>query len=252
MNDENVRLHQLCELISSDPAFASEVLTVANSAFYAPRYPSTSIMQAIAMVGATRLQGMCVTVGVRAYLGKAMNSPAMRNLWRHNLACALIAERLAKAGSIDKDVAYTSGILHDMGRIALAVLQPKPYAELLETHHGTPASVLDAERALFGMDHCETGRQLISDWKLPESFAAVVADHLSPRNMDGAWNMEELIKVSCAIASAVGFAAFPGCEPPSYTEVLDQLPARERKAFPIDAETLRQEVAENIHAVESV
>jgi len=113
-NNENVQLHQLCELISSDPAFASEVLTVANSLLYAPRYPSTTILQAVAVLGANTLQGMCVTVGVRAYLGKAMSYPAMRNLWRHNLACAIIAERLAGAGDIDRDLAYTAGILHDM------------------------------------------------------------------------------------------------------------------------------------------
>ena len=51
-NNENVQLHQLCDLISSDPAFASEVLTVANSLLYAPRYPSTSIMQAVAVLAA--------------------------------------------------------------------------------------------------------------------------------------------------------------------------------------------------------
>ena len=72
-SDENVQLHQLCDLISSDPAFASEVFTVANSLLYAPRYPSTSILQAVAVLGANTLQGMCVTVGVRAYLGKAMS-----------------------------------------------------------------------------------------------------------------------------------------------------------------------------------
>src|SRR4051812_40075478 len=44
--NENVQLHQLCDLISSDPAFASEVLTVANSVLYSPRYPSSSILQA--------------------------------------------------------------------------------------------------------------------------------------------------------------------------------------------------------------
>jgi hypothetical protein len=38
---------------------------------------------------------MCVTVGVRAYLGKTMSYPAMRNLWRHNLTCAIVAQRLA-------------------------------------------------------------------------------------------------------------------------------------------------------------
>ena len=114
-NNENVQLHQLCDLISSDPAFASEVLTVANSLLYAPRYPSTSILQAVAVLGANTLQGMCVTVGIRAYLGRQMNLPAMRKLWRHNLACAIIAQRMAGAGFIDSDQAYTSGILHDIG-----------------------------------------------------------------------------------------------------------------------------------------
>ena len=68
---------------------------------------------------------MCITVGVRAYLGKAMSQPAMRGLWRHNLACALIAEQLAVLGLAEKNFAYTAGILHDVGRIGLAVLQPE-------------------------------------------------------------------------------------------------------------------------------
>jgi HD-like signal output (HDOD) protein len=251
-NNENMQLHQVCDLISSDPAFASEVLTVANSLLYAPRYPSTSILQAVAILGANTLQGMCVTVGVRAYLGKSMKLPALRNLWRHNLACAIIAQRIAATGFIDRDFAYTSGILHDVGRMALAVLQPTAYAELLETHHGTSISVLEAERKLFGLDHCETGRQLIVDWKMPENFEAIVADHLCERRTDGAWDVGELIKVSCALASAVGYAAFPGCEPAACADLLDQLPARERRGFQADTESLRKEIAENIRAIEAV
>jgi HD-like signal output (HDOD) protein len=251
-NNENVQLHQLCDLISSDPAFASEVLTVANSLLYAPRYPSTSILQAVAVLGANTLQGMCVTVGVRAYLGKTMSSPAMRRLWRHNLASAIIAQRLAAVGFIDKDMAYTSGILHDIGRMALAVIQPIAYAQLLESHRGSAVSILEAERGLFGWDHCATGRQIITDWKLPDSFDAVVADHLAARRTDGAWDVAELIKVSCAMASTLGYASFPGCETRSYTELLDELPARERRLFYADGEILKHEVNESIHAIESV
>ncbi len=251
-NNENVQLHQLCDLISSDPAFASEVLTVANSLLYAPRYPSTTILQAVAVLGANTLQGMCVTVGVRAYLGKAMSFPAMRNLWRHNLACAIIAERLAEAGFIDKDLAYTSGILHDIGRMALAVVEPKGYAALLETHHGDAASILGAERELFGWDHCETGRQLIGDWKLPDSYEPVVADHHLARHAGDVWDVSELVKISCALAGTAGYAAFPGCEVAEYSAILDQLPARERRMFQADLETLRQQIADSIHAIESV
>src|ERR1035438_2859824 len=77
-NKENAQLHQMSDLISSDMAFASEVLTIANSLLYAPRFPASSILQAIAVLGANNLQGLCLTVGVRAYMGKTLNQPAMR------------------------------------------------------------------------------------------------------------------------------------------------------------------------------
>lgn len=250
-NNENVQLHDLCALISTDPAFASEVLTIANSILYAPRFPASSILQAVAVLGANHLQGMCLTVGVRAYLGKTLNQPAMRRLWRHNLACALIAEQIASLGLLDKDIAYSSGILHDVGRFALAVIQPGDYAALLETHRGPASSMLAGERELFGWDHCEAGEHLIADWKLPSDFSSVVAEHHRPRQ-DAVWGLAELTKISCQLADAVGFPAFPGCQSPSYEELVALIPGRERSQFPADHQTLAAEVANSIHAVESV
>jgi putative nucleotidyltransferase with HDIG domain len=252
VSNENVQLHQLSDLVSSDPAFASEVLTIANSILYAPRYPSSSIQQAVAILGANTLQGLCIAVGVRAYLGKSMSHPSTRGLWRHNLACAIIAERLASMGFVGKGVAYTAGILHDIGRTALAVIQPQEYATLLGTHRGSANSILESERKLFGWDHCETGKQLIADWKLPLDFEAIVAEHHYARRMDGAWGLAELIKVSCQMADAAGFPAFPGCAAAPYPFLLDELPARERRLFHADIETLVSEVASGIHAIEAV
>jgi len=250
-NSVKVPLHQLCDLICSDPAFASEVLTVSNSLLYAPRYSSTTIEQALAALGANTLKGMCVTVDVRTYLGNAISHPAMRNLWRHNLACAMIAERIASAGSIDKDTAYTAGILHDVGRVALAVIQPRGYAALLDKHHGPAASMLLAEREMFGLDHCQAGRQLIADWKLPKSFETVVADHHSELRSDSSWNLVALVRVSCAMASAIGFAPFPGCAAAKYSELFRELPEREQNLFHPDTETLTGEIARSIDAIES-
>ncbi len=251
-NSEVVQLRQLSDLISSDASFASEVLTVANSLLYAPRFPAQSILQAIAVLGATNLQGLCLTVGVRTYLGKTLNIPSMRDLWRHNLACAFIAEQLAATGFIDKDVAYTCGMLHDIGRLALAVLRPNEYGALLRTHDGTAGSILQGEKELFGWDHCEAGRQLITSWSLPAEFEIVAAEHHVPSSQDGAWGINELIKMSCRMADAVGFTAFPGCESTPYPDLLEELPARERKRFHGDAASLAFEIANRIHAVESV
>jgi putative nucleotidyltransferase with HDIG domain len=251
-HNENVQLHQLSDLISSDPAFAGEVLTIANSMLYAPRFPANSILQAIAVLGANNLQGLCLTVGVRAYMGKALSHPTMRAVWRHNIACALIAEQLAAAGFMDKDIAYTSGVMHDIGRLALAVFRPQEYGYLLGSHIGTAASILKAERDLFGWDHCEAGRQLITDWKLPQDFEPIVADHHTPHEKDGPWGMAQLTDVSCRMADTAGFAAFPGCEVTPFPDLLDELPARERRLFHSTVDTLAFEVAKKINAVESV
>jgi HD-like signal output (HDOD) protein len=251
-NNENVQLHQLSNLISSDPAFASEVLTIANSLLYAPRFPASSVLQAIAVLGANNLQGLCLTVGVRAFMGRTLKQPAMRAIWRHNLACALIADQLASVGFMDRDIAYTSGVMHDIGRLALAVIRPKEYSLLLGSHSGPPASILEAEREIFGWDHCEAGRQLIIDWKLPAEFEAIVAEHHAPRQKDGSWNMADLINVSCRMADTAGFPAFPGCEATPFPDLLEELPARERRLFHTEIEPLTQEIARKIDAVEAV
>ncbi|MGA3262701.1 MAG: HDOD domain-containing protein [Terracidiphilus sp.] len=251
-NKENVQLHQMSDLISSDMAFASEVLTIANSLLYAPRFPASSILQAIAVLGINNLQGMCLTVAARTYMGKALNLSSIQVIWRHNLACALIAEQMAAAGFMDKDIAYTSGILHDIGRLALATVRPKEYSALLGTHGGSGVSILQAERDMFGADHCGIGHQLIVDWKLPSEFDAVVFEHHSPRRPDGSWSVAELIKVSCRMADTAGFPAFLGCEAAPYADLLAELPARECRLFPLEVETLASDVANRIQAIGSV
>jgi putative nucleotidyltransferase with HDIG domain len=252
VNRENVQLHQLSELISSDPAFASEVLTVANSPLYALRYHASSILQAVAILGGNALQGMCITVGVRAYLGKSMNQPAMRLLWRHNLACAVVAQLIATDAEFDKDTAYTAGILHDIGRAALSLVMPKEYSALLSTHKGSNNSLLEGERNLFGVDHCEAGLQMIQDWKLPAEFESVVAEHHDPIAPDNVWNLAELVKVSCAIADAAGYPSFAGCEAMPFDQLRAGLPEQALGKIDADIGVLSAKISDAIKHIESV
>ena len=244
-------MRQLSEVISSEPAFCSEVLTIANSLLYAPRYPVTSMLQAVAILGIHNLKGMCLTVGVRAYLGQALANPVMRSIWRHNLATALIARELAIAGMLDRDTAYTAGILHDLGRLAFAVLRPAEYILLLEQHAGTAESMLAQEKTLFGEDHCCAGAHLVREWKLPSEFEAVVLEHHSSRQPD-AWLLADLVRVSCKMADAVGFPAFQGCAVSPYTEILDELPKRERSLFAGSLNQLAFKIGTSINAMESL
>lgn len=251
-NDENVQLHHLSDLISSNPAFAAEVLTIANSLLYAPRIPVSSILQGIAVMGANELKEMCLTVGVRAFLGKSLSLPAMRDLWRHNLACALIAEQLASAGFLDKGIAYTSGVLHDIGRFALAVVRPKAYAACWRPIPAPQAAFLSASGSCWDGIIVTQGPASLSTGSSLRISKRLSRKHHSPRQINGAWGMSELIKVSCRMADTAGFRAFPGCEVTLYSNLLDELPPRERRLFDTDVESLVSTVAGKIQAAESI
>jgi HD-like signal output (HDOD) protein len=249
-NNPDVSMRKLSDLISTDPAFSSEVLTIVNSPLYATRSPSNSVLHTIAVLGTDSLKGICLTVGVRAYLGKSLRQESLRAIWRHSLACGLIAQQLAAAGSMSKDASYTAGVMHDIGRLALAVIRPKEYAALIMAHSGSPSSMLKCERDLFGFDHCEAGRHLIADWKLPAEFEAVVSDHHCTRQKEGPWRLPDLIKMSCRMADTIGFSTFPGCEVTPYADLLGEMPERERATFHADMESLAFEVSSKINALE--
>lgn len=249
--NDNAPLRQLSELICADPAFSSEVLTIVNSPLYAPRNPITSTLQAISMLGLERVKGVAVTVGVRTYLGPSLRKPALRACWRHSLACSLIAEELAAIGLMDKSIAYTVGMMHDIGRIGLAVFQPEAYAAFLDGTQADSAEVLTRERELFEVDHCEAGARLAAHWGLPSEFVEIACrhhEHEEGRRLD----LLAVIRFSCRMANVIGFSAVRPATPTNYKELVGELPPREGALFPGDSETLAIKVATKINSIEVV
>jgi putative nucleotidyltransferase with HDIG domain len=246
---ENITLRQLSDLIGSDPAFSSEVLTIVNSPIFSARNPIRSTLQAVSLLGLEQVKGVAVTVGVRNYLGSALRKPALRQCWRHSLACALIAEELAAIALMDKSIAYTAGMMHDIGRVALAAIQPDSYAALLESMQADAHEVLLRERELFEVDHCEAGSHLVASWGLPAEFLEVACRH-HERDEAGRLDMLSVIRFSCRMADTVGFAAVRPKTLVKYLELVNQLPARERDRFPGDSESFAVNIAAKINSIE--
>lgn len=247
--EDTVSLSDLGDLISSDTAFASEILTVANSFTYATRFEVRGISEAVSVIGISALNGICLTVGARSYLGRSLSKPVMHALWKHNMATALIAEMIAVAGQMNKSIAYTAGILHDVGRLALGVIQLKEYTNILLTHKGTPASMLACERAAFGMDHCELGVKLVYSWNLPTEYLDPIMNHHAPMD-PGVCSIGEVTKISCQLADCIGYPAFAGNVDVPYDDLLMKLPAHERKVLPTTSIELYGMISGKISALD--
>ena len=87
---------------------------------------------------------------------------------------------------------------------------------------------------------------------MPEDFEPIVAEHHVPRHANSQWGMADLVNVSCRMADAAGFSAFPSCHTAPFEELLEELPARERKLFYTEIDALTFEVSRKISAIESI
>ena len=241
-------LSELCGLVRCDPVFAGEILRIANSPLIAFSKEITSILQASMLLGFRRLRRVVVTVGLRSYMEKSF-TPALRSCWRHSIACAMVAERIARWNSVDRDFAYTAGILHDIGRVALATADPQAYSDLVERTAGLMAQdALHCERESFGIDHCSAGRLLAIAWKLPETYLDVTLHHHGPLTRQE--NVTEVVRLSCLLADTLGFAAAPHGTSRSTEEILAEFPDSIRKHLP-GTEELAAEIAKEISGFET-
>ena len=241
-------LLDLCNLIRPDPAFSAEVLRIANSPLVAFSREVTNVLQASMLLGFRRLRSVVVTVGLRAYLANGF-TPLLRSCWRHSLACGIIAERAAKACSLDKELAYTGGILHDLGRVVLAVSMPEEYERLVEQGADDPHGFLQAERARFGIDHCQVGGVLVTDWSLPPAFLSITTCHHDATA--GVASADSIVALSCRMADALGFDPVQYRTPRSYTDAVEAFPATAHWLFPPEKDTFVEEIGAEIALIES-
>jgi putative nucleotidyltransferase with HDIG domain len=251
VSKSDTRLSELHDLISADPALVTEILRLANSPLYGIRTPIRSSMQATLLLGFDRVKRITLTVAMRSYIGNSILVPIVRACWRHSLACAMVAEELASVilPDADKDAAYTGALLHDIGRLALAAMQPDRYSSLLQSTQESSAAIMQHERELFGIDHCKAGELMIAAWNLPEEFTDIIARHHEVSGSES-FNPLALVCLSCRMTDALGFEFIPRTDCPVYEELLRELRDHKRSSMASQPEFARR-IEEKMASIES-
>lgn len=176
LTDEDSSLQEVSDVITGDHGLTVAVLRAANSAISAPTSRVRSPSQAIVRIGV----GATRRIVTGAMVGDAFDRLQVAGLhvdalWRHLIATALLAETVARVGEGTTD-AFTAGLLHDIGRLAMASRDPNRYARIVSlARRGVP--VRDAEHVMFGSDHEAVGMELAEAWRLPESVVEAIGAH---------------------------------------------------------------------------
>jgi HD-like signal output (HDOD) protein len=244
-NEEALELDEVAQIMGGDPAFAAELLQIANSPLFGLQCEVHTIRHALMVVGLERAKALAIQTAMQIYLKDALNHPVMRRCWSHSLACAEIAKTMvASCGHDSSEHAYTGGLLHDIGRIALLKAFPADYVPLLEEPQAGPDDVIAAEMELFGFDHCHAVDELCALWNFPTSFIEIALRHHDP--VSGRENsLLNIVRISCRMADSLGFpAARQGSL--SYEHLVSALPTEMRRRFEFSEEQLYQLVSDRL------
>lgn len=222
---------KLADELGSDAALSAELLRLANSPLFGTSSRIETVHHAVVTLGFTRVESLVMAAAASNYMKRAMRTEGLQKCWRHTLASAVLSRELARCTGINPDRAYTFGLLHDLGRLGLLVAYPEDYDSLLRAADRDAISLLDLEKKRFGMDHCEAGRRLVEQWKLPQEFCVVTGRHHDPP--DGSpFDMLTLIHAACLLADTLGYAVVTPLKETPFDAILAWLPEASRKQLP--------------------
>lgn len=180
--------HELTEivtLVKTDANLTARVLKVVNSAAFGLINTITSIDRAIAYLG----ERIIVSIALGDCAGKLFEKElagyeaAGGDLWKHDLRTAIAAREVVVQSDVEisSDLAFTAGLLHDIGKALISdyLRDSAPEAIALITSQDSK-DYLDAEETMIGFDHTQAGFELAKAWHLPAELAEVIRYHHNP------------------------------------------------------------------------
>jgi putative nucleotidyltransferase with HDIG domain len=167
--------------IERDQALTVRVLRLANSPFYGAGGKVSRIGDAVQMLGLRTVSSALAAVSLRSALGPLPCAGfSFASYWRHSLCTAIAARELAPLLAMDAGEAFLLGLLHDVGKLILAMTSPQMMAQVLELARSEGLGLHTAEQQLLGVTHAEVGAQVVRQWNLPATFADAIAAHHNP------------------------------------------------------------------------
>lgn len=182
----DVNIADLAQEISKDPAITANVIKLSNSAYYRASKPIRTVQEALMTLGIKTVKEIVLLTAAKGILSQDLNSYQLEaaQLWTSSLLVAELSSKIVqhKKLKIDKDLAFTSGLLCSVGKIVLAqffspvMMQIK--ADLKDNQEPFPT----LEKKYFGYTHMEVSENLLKRWNFPQELTDVVANYLTPEN----------------------------------------------------------------------
>ena len=207
------------ELVSRDLAISTKLLQITNSAFFGFNRPVEKPGDAVLLLGMETTASLILGIEAFSQLDNVkLKYFSTDQVWKHCQIVANSARAIAEHVTQDAELAqeaYTAALLHDIGKLALAVNLDEAYRDALNVGREKNIPAWQVERQAFGATHAEAGAYLLSLWGLPASvIEAVACHHLPARELSSEFTALTALHVANAIDNSLTQQRLPGEETP--------------------------------------
>jgi putative nucleotidyltransferase with HDIG domain len=179
LEDPRTSAADLGRLIESDPALSTQVIRLANTAFYGLSGKVSSAWRAVTVLGLATVRAIATTAAFDLFSEKGRSVPD--DFWPHSVTTAAAAAAIARRVGIQPNDAFSSGLLHDLGAALVFRRAPRRYDAVLEMMANDPSlAKLEAERLEFGMTHAEVGAAALGVMRFPADMVEAIGSHHTP------------------------------------------------------------------------
>ncbi len=167
----------------------------------------TNLSEAVVVLGMKSVKNLAVVASTYTWMRRPLAGYKLgpEEMWKHAIGTAVgarIAATLSK--KVDPEAAFTCGLLHDIGKVALSVwLENKVNAILLYAQR-EEIPFDQAERKVLGYDHCQVGHYLAKEWNLPDEILATCLWHHEPGMAEVHREYVDCVHIGDYLTSAMG------------------------------------------------
>ncbi|MBN2714335.1 MAG: HDOD domain-containing protein [Deltaproteobacteria bacterium] len=218
----------MATVIENDPGLTARLLRIVNSAFYSFPSPIETISRAVTIVGTDELRTMVLVTSVIKKFSKGLDGVLdMEQFWRHSIASALFSKQIAiLRNDQNAERFFTTGLLHDIGRLIMYLQMPDEMAALLHDN-GSDKDLYRKERQIFGFTHAQMGKELADSWRLSPRQSEAIQFHHSPQGAKRFPADTAILHISDVLANAlkIGSSGSAGI-PQFFPDALDKVRLR--------------------------
>ncbi len=184
LKDPEVSMDEIGAIIAKDIGMTAKILSLTNSAFFGLSHKVSDPAEAASYLGIDVLKSLVLSFHVFSQFEKAGKAEcALDRLRNHSLVVSGMAEAIMQAENASRASAkesFTSGILHDIGKLVLMMNFPGEMNRVAELMLAGSMGVSEAECEVFGSSHDRVGGYLLGLWGLPSVVVEAVSLHHSP------------------------------------------------------------------------